>query len=301
LLGQARREQPRADLEARVLDSLAYRMRLSSDVGAEQGIEKRVVYGALAFAAAAAALLWITRASEPDRATFVDHEPVEVGREPLAPSTAPAANAANEARVPPEGKVEDPCMAAFVANGTAPLIDDFEDGDDAVMANEGRSGLWRWVRDTDDPGTAPALLPVPREPRTAKSKLALRVKGDRLREWGATVEFVFTSKCYDASAYAGIAFEAMGSTRIYLAPREVNVMPAEAGGTCVEDCHNNHVAQLELESRWQTFEVRFTEVEQRGYDRPALDPKRLHSIAFLIRPEDTPYDVWLDDVRFIEQ
>jgi hypothetical protein len=161
--------------------------------------------------------------------------------------------------------------------------------------------LWRWVRDTDAPGTAPALLPVPRPGKTAKNQLALRVKGDRLREWGATVEFVFGSKCYDASAYAGIAFQARGSSRIYLAPREVSVMPVSAGGICVEDCHNNHVKQIPLEPNWQSFEVRFDEVEQRGYDRPRLDPRRLHSVAFLIRPEDTPYDVWIDDVRFIER
>ena len=36
-----------------------------------------------------------------------------------------------------------------------------------------------------------------------------------------------------------------------------------------------------------------------GVDRPALDPSRLHSLAFLIRPEDTPYDVWLDEIRFV--
>jgi hypothetical protein len=57
---------------------------------------------------------------------------------------------------------------------------------------------------------------------------------------------------------------------------------------------------IQLEEEWTTHEVRFDEVEQRGYDRPALDPKRIHSLAFLIRPEDTPYDVWLDDVRFVE-
>jgi hypothetical protein len=32
---------------------------------------------------------------------------------------------------------------------------------------------------------------------------------------------------------------------------------------------------------------------------PPLDASRLQSVAFLIRPEDTPYDVWLDDVRFL--
>jgi hypothetical protein len=34
-------------------------------------------------------------------------------------------------------------------------------------------------------------------------------------------------------------------------------------------------------------------------DTPPLDASRLHSVAFLIHPEDTPYDVWLDEVRFL--
>ena len=102
-----------------------------------------------------------------------------------------------------------------------------------------------------------------------------------------------------ASAYAGVAFQARGSTRIYVAPREVSVIPVAEGGLCEKDCHNSHVLQVELEPRWKKYEVRFDQVEQRGYDKPKLDPTRLHSLAFLIRPEDTPYDVWLDDVEFL--
>ena len=32
-----------------------------------------------------------------------------------------------------------------------------------------------------------------------------------------------------------------------------------------------------------------------------LDPSKLNSLAFLIRPEDTPYDVWIDDLRFVRR
>jgi hypothetical protein len=45
--------------------------------------------------------------------------------------------------------------------------------------------------------------------------------------------------------------------------------------------------------------VRWEQTRQRGKGKPALDPSSLNSIAFLVRPEDTPYDVWLDDVRFV--
>jgi hypothetical protein len=303
LLALGRADAPAADLGARVLDSVSYRARLvEAEPRARDGsalgngvFSGRVLALAGGFALAASLLVWLSTRT----AATVDGSDtaeVELAPEPMLSSAAPRAGT-GEVRTP--SPAEDPCLQAVVAGGNAPLIDDFEDGDDALLPLEQRAGLWRWVRDTDAPGTAPALLPVPRQPSSAKNQLALRVKGDRLREWGATIEFVFESKCYDASAYAGIAFQARGANRIYLAPREVGVMPVSAGGLCVDDCHNNHVKQISLGPDWQTFEVRFDEVEQRGYDRPPLDPKRLHSVAFLVRPEDTPYDVWIDDVRFI--
>jgi hypothetical protein len=303
LLQLARQEAPRADLDTQVLESVSYRARvLGSEVRSVSVWSSRALAVAGGLALAASLLLWLSREptepTEPSDAS--QHSQIELGREPmegLPGASTVSTNAVESAPV----AVEDPCKQVLVASGSQPLIDDFEDGDDAIMPFEHRDGLWRWVRDTDAPGTAPALLPVPRPGTTAKNQLALHVKGDRLREWGATVEFVFGNRCYDASAYAGIAFAARGSTRVYLAPREVSVMPVSAGGICVEDCHNNHVKQIRLEPNWQTFEVRFDEVEQRGYDRPRLDPKRLHSVAFLIRPEDTPYDVWIDEVRFIER
>jgi hypothetical protein len=306
LLELARKDAPSSELDEHVLRSISYRTRLlEAEARPAWWTSGRALGVAGGLALAASVLLWLSRGPEP-AVEAGGSSPLELAREPIeSPSaqvpTAIELPAAKSTQAPPAPAPEDPCRNVLVAQGTEPVIDDFEDGDDAILPFEHREGLWRWVRDTDAPGTAPALLPVPRFGRTAKNQLALHVKGGRLREWGATVEFVFGNRCYDASAYAGIAFSARGSTRIYVAPREVSVMPVSEGGTCVEDCHNNHVKQIRLEPAWHTYQVRFDEVEQRGYDRPRLDPKRLHSIAFLIRPEDTPYDVWIDDVRFIER
>jgi hypothetical protein len=67
----------------------------------------------------------------------------------------------------------------------------------------------------------------------------------------------------------------------------------------LQDCYNSHAAKLELGREWRTYQVRWSELHQRGLGKPPLKPSRLHSIAFLIHPEDTPYDVWLDEVRFL--
>jgi hypothetical protein len=188
-----------------------------------------------------------------------------------------------------------------VAAGKQPVIDDFEDGDDEVLRLEGRSGLWRWARDTDAAGSAPALLPIPRAQASATNRLALHVVGGRLLDWGAIVEFNFRPACYNASAYGGLIFKAKGPGRVFVAPREIGTIPVAEGGTCRSDCYNPHVKKVELERQWKIYRIEWSDFEQRGYGRPAFDPTRLHSLAFLIRPEDTPYDVWFDDVSFSER
>jgi hypothetical protein len=237
-------------------------------------------------AAAAVGVLWFARSPRADSAI-----------EPESASVPSRGSSAPGAVTPPL----DPCRARRAAEGGAPLIDDFEDGDDAVAPLEYRAGFWRWAREIDAPGTAPALLPAPRPEATATNRLAIHVKGGALRDWGAVVEISFRPPCYDASRYAGIAFEARGPGRIYVAPRAVNVIPLAEGGTCELDCHNPHVKKIDLTEGWQRYEVRWAETWQRGVGKPALDPSRLNSLAFLVRPEDTPYDVWLDEVRFLER
>jgi hypothetical protein len=289
LVAAARMERPDAALSERVLQGVAYRSALASAAAsAAHPISTRrrsfLAMGALA-AAAACTLFWLHRSATPPKIGILPER-----------TTAPSAAVAQAGAPQP---AVDPCVERRVAEGHQPVIDDFEDGDDEVMRLEGRSGLWRWVRDTDAAGTAPALLPIPRPNASAGNRMALHVKGGRLMEWGAVVEFNFVPPCYDASAYRGISFQAKGPGRLFVAPREVGVIPVANGGACVQDCHNAHVQKIELGSQWKAYEVLWTDVAQRGYSKPALDPSRLNSLAFQIHPEDTPYDIWLDQVRFL--
>ncbi len=72
-------------------------------------------------------------------------------------------------------------------------------------------GFWRWAREIDAPGTAPALIPVPRPDATRANRLAQHVKGGQLVDWGATIEFDFRPACYDASQYVGVSFSSARS------------------------------------------------------------------------------------------
>ena len=294
LIAAGREEAPQSELEQRVRDAVAYRHLLADARPPWLQHQARPYLrwwslGVGALAVAASALLW-SRSSLHKSSLSIAPEP------DLARSATPAAAAAVKVAAP----LSDPCRERGVASGQQPLIDDFEDGDDEVLPFENRAGLWRWVRDTDSPGSAPALLPVPRVNGRAGNRMALHVKGGHLLDWGAIVEFNFKPSCYDASAYRGLTFQAKGPGRVFVAPREIGTLPLAEGGTCTSDCYNPHVKKIELEKQWKSYRIEWAEFEQRGYGRPPFDPKQLHSIAFLIRPEDTPYDLWFDDVAFVK-
>jgi len=293
LLDAAREEAPPPRLGEQILDQLAYRSRLERiAVRSPRPRGHRAAAGALALLAAG--VLLVLFALEP-----AADVPIAAERSTASsrPATVPAA-ALPAPRQPP--LLVDSCVALPPANGREPLIDDFEDGDDAIRPVEGRVGFWRWPREIDAPGTAPALMPVPRPDATRGNRLAQHVKGGQLLDWGATIEFDFRPACYDASTYVGVSFQARGPGRIYFAARERSVIPIAEGGSCQIDCHNPHVAKIELESGFRTYQVHWSELRQRGIGKPPLDPRHLHSLAFLIRPEDTPYDVWVDDLRFLQ-
>jgi hypothetical protein len=193
----------------------------------------------------------------------------------------------------------DPCIGHVRADGSHPLIDDFEDANPLVAPNEGRLGLWGLYRDDVALGTSSPLLPSLRPRPLGTNRYALHATGGELRDWGAVVQIAFLPACYDASVYAGVGFSAMGPGRLYVGVREVRVVPTKWGGTCKSDCYNTHQKKIELTGQWQHFTVKWPELRQRGYNTPALDPSRTNSIAFSIQPADTPFDIWLDDVHFI--
>jgi hypothetical protein len=88
---------------------------------------------------------------------------------------------------------------------------------------------------------------------------------------------------------------------VYVSAREVSVVPEHLRGSCKADCFNSHVKLIVLSDKWQKFEVPWSELQQRGYGRPELDATSLHSLQFLVKPEDSPFDVWIDDVGFLER
>jgi hypothetical protein len=229
-------------------------------------------------------------------------------RTPKSVEVSPDRSVAASSRISPASPapavssvVRDPCVARVRAAGDKPLIDDFEDGNPLIAPFEERVGLWVLFKDTDSSGTFSTLTPSVRVPAVAKNNRALHVVGGELLDWGAVIQVAFQPSCYDASSYAGISFSAKGPGRIYAGMREVSVVPVQFGGTCTRDCYNSHQKKVDLSARWQTYTVLWSEMRQRGYSSTAIDTSRLNGLAFLIYSGDTPYDLWLDDVKFVKR
>jgi hypothetical protein len=179
------------------------------------------------------------------------------------------------------------------------VLDDFEDGNEGLYQTESRNGYWALFEDAGWDGHGPFLKPEARPQATESNRLALHAAGGRLHDWGASLQVRFGPACYDVSAYRGIAFSALGPGRLRVGVGEVRVIPARWGGTCTHDCHDLCARSVELGNRWKSYEIRWDELRRESDPKLELDSTRVQTLSFLWQPPDTPYDVWIDDVRFL--
>jgi len=228
----------------------------------------------------------------------VQHLRHQATRAQVLPATAAALASNRQVPTIAVDPPRDPCDARKRARGKEPLIDDFEDGNPLIAAFEDRVGLWSLFKDSDFAGSFNAMSPTLLAHPTQKNRYALHAVGGELLNWGATISFPFQPACYDASAYAGVTFSARGPGRVFVGMRDVSVVPVEYGGTCTKDCYNTHEKKVDLSARWQSYTVLWGEMRQRGYDTKPLDPSRTSGMSFLVHAADTPYDFWIDDVKF---
>jgi hypothetical protein len=190
------------------------------------------------------------------------------------------------------------------AAGSEPLIDDFEDNDARIAPLEHRAGFWN--ASNDNTGTQrPTLrgpLSMTRIPGgRGTSQFALHTSGGKFTKWGALLATDFSARrCYDASAYGGLSFFARGRGSFNVVAKMTQIAPAEYGGSCSHDCFDSHRATIALTSDWQERRITWAELEQKGFGQVVpFDPRSLLSLEFTVGPEQTPFDFWVDDVRFL--
>jgi hypothetical protein len=224
----------------------------------------------------------------------------ELQAEPARP-VASASSAPVDRPAPPP-----PCPKLTIAKGGAPLIDDLEDRNARLSIADGREGAWMVYNDGSGKQVPPGLSPLHPE-RLAKprgnSRYALHTSGGRFSIWGSIVVGTFAnSGCYDASAYSGIEFWAKGNTRIHIQLSVIDEISVENGGLCTgKGCYSGPPKAFDLTRQWQKYTLSFAELTRLNVpDKFRFDPKRVVSINISIHREDTPFDVWIDDVSFTQ-
>jgi hypothetical protein len=233
----------------------------------------------------------------------VAREPEPLPRaETVAPRASSAASASATARVAPAPRLES-CPEVVVAQGSAPLIDDFEDRNARLVIQDGRTGHWFANGDSKakqrpraDTTAFPVAIPKGRE----QSRYGLHFSGAQLAK-GAGIEAMFAPRnCYDASSYAGIELWAKGPGRVQVLVAMIDVIERRWGGLCSENCYDSHRVALDLTPEWRRYSFRWEELRQLGYGTPlTFDLKRLWSVQFWVESADTPFDLWIDDVSFL--
>jgi hypothetical protein len=290
LLRSARLDAPRPSARARALEAALGAVEARGPRRALRQLG--LLAGALAIAATVVLLL---------RAKARPPENGQLRAEP-ARATASASNA--PAPVPPQLP---PCQKVTVAHGGALLIDDFEDRNARLAIADGRDGSWMVYNDGSGKQVPPGLSPLHPE-RLAKARgdshYALHTSGGKFTNWGSILVGTFADHgCYDMSAYSGIEFWAKGNTRIHIQLSVIDEISVQSGGLCSEekDCYGSPRRPFDLEPQWRRYALSFAELlrlnEPKKY---RFDPKRVVSLNISIYREDTPFDVWIDDVRFSE-
>ena len=200
------------------------------------------------------------------------------------------------------------------ALGTADLVDDLEDGDDAILAAGGRVGNWYTFHDATATGVQ---MPSEADFKPASggaggSKFSAETSGMGFTDWGAGMGFDLnnagtTRGMYDAGKYKTLAFKAKGNVTLRLAFEIAGTVPMTEGGTCMPsttmgmECEDMHGTTIKLTADWAEYEIPFANLKQEGWGKVVpFDAKTAMGISFQTADPNVVFDFAIDDVRFYE-
>jgi hypothetical protein len=87
---------------------------------------------------------------------------------------------------------------------------------------------------------------------------------------------------------------------MYVGLQSIDVQERKFGGFCAKDCYNTHRAPVELSGGWRHHSVRWEELQQQTpAGKIAFDSKRVRHLELYFLADDTPFEIWLDDIEFI--
>jgi hypothetical protein len=185
------------------------------------------------------------------------------------------------------------------------LIDDFEDGNAAIITQQGRIGSWYVGNDgmgTQTPRVGQPMAPSLLERTRGKSQRAIHTFGGPFAGWGALIGTAFGPDAYDLSAYTGLRLWVRTTSTAGSAARSVRInlpMPGtNSGGDC-SVCNDHFGADLPLTPEWTQLTVPFASLRQRGFGHPQLpEPDLAHVTSLQLSfTGGVVFDLWIDDVE----
>jgi hypothetical protein len=192
--------------------------------------------------------------------------------------------------------------SAIAASGTAPLIDDFEDGDARGSANDGRSGSWHIIRDGTGGQVSMNEPPQAELGGANASARAMHLSGSGFTVWGAglALDLRQDSGPYDASVHQGIRFFARGTDRLRLSLVQQNLAPDHRCSTCDPqffECGLFYGTEIVLGAAWTEYTVAWTTLGHEFQGGTAFGPDQLLTLLFK-STSPAAFDFWIDDVAF---
>ena len=186
------------------------------------------------------------------------------------------------------------------------MIDDFEDGNGALLPNDGRQGFWYVFNDGSMGGsqTPPADRVLPSVGGANDTDHAMHSTGNGFTVWGAGLGVDFQNMGgnslkmpYDASNYTGIVLMGKGNGPVRVSVAIESTTAESEGGTCVSDC-DQHGLLLNFTNEWQEFYLPFDELAQEGWGTPQpWDAATTTALQFKLNP-NIDFDLWVDEIGF---
>lgn len=140
-------------------------------------------------------------------------------------------------------------------------------------------------------------------PTGGVARVAGRLAAAELAFSGIGFNFTDPLSFYDASGYAGIAFEAKGGGSARVVRMGVPDFSTSPDGNVCSECFNDFGASIELDTTWKEYRIPFAAMTQSpgwGQPRPnAIDPRAVAGMSFKIAGPGQDYDVSLRNVRFL--
>jgi hypothetical protein len=195
------------------------------------------------------------------------------------------------------------------------LIDNMESMTGHVL-DACRNGFWFTYNENADVGTQQPAVgaifnPTAIVPPRGASTYAAHTSGGGHAYAGLGFNLnsppgVMIPATYDASAYVGITFFAMGTGTVIMVIPDKDTNPQ--GGVCMTgdraqcfDHFSSSRRPIVLTSAWQPYTVLFSDLVQQGfgYRAPAFDKSAIYAVQWLDNAAGAAFDIWIDDVSFI--